>query len=127
MPPPSRTAVTAEQAIRSRPEITGIRYAWLTCLIGYCAAQHDRLTRNRGRFAATPGRSSMRHPLRRISSGMSELLRRVDRVAGDLNVLLVVIAIGLATLDFTFLVTQKAIATLPPITHVSHDATDGAR
>ena len=32
-------------------------------------------------------------------------LRRIDRVAGDLNILLVVIAIGLATLDMTFLLT----------------------
>jgi len=52
---------------------------------------------------------------------LKELARRADRIAADLNVLLVVIAIGLATLDFTFLVTQKAIASLPPITRVSYD------
>ena len=52
---------------------------------------------------------------------VKETLRRADRVAGDLNVLLVVIAIGLATLDFTFLVTQKAIDALPPVTRVVYD------
>ncbi len=51
-----------------------------------------------------------------------ELLRRIDRVAGDLNVLLLVIAIGLATLDMTFLVTQKVVDHLPPITRLAHDA-----
>ncbi len=52
---------------------------------------------------------------------LRDLLRRADRIAADLNVLLVVIAIGLATLDFTFLVTQKAIDNLPPITRMSYD------
>ena len=52
---------------------------------------------------------------------LKELLRRVDRVAADLNVLLVVIAIGLAALDVTFLVTQKVVDNLPPITRVSYD------
>jgi hypothetical protein len=50
------------------------------------------------------------------------MLRRADRVAGDLNVLLVVIAIGLATLDVTFLLTQKVVDNLPPITRVNYDA-----
>lgn len=50
-----------------------------------------------------------------------ETLRRVDRIAGDLNVLLIVVAIGLATLDFTFLVTQKVIDSLPPVTRVVYD------
>ena len=49
-------------------------------------------------------------------------LRRLDRVAGDLNVLLVVIAIGLATLDFTFLVTEKVIDKLPAVTRITYDA-----
>jgi hypothetical protein len=40
-------------------------------------------------------------------------LHRMDKVAGDLNVLLAVIAIGLAALDVTFLVTQKVIDRLP--------------
>jgi len=46
-----------------------------------------------------------------------EWLGRLDRIAGDLNVLLVVVAVGLATLDVTFLVTQnvigKAVASIP--------------
>jgi hypothetical protein len=55
-------------------------------------------------------------------SSIREILRRLDRVAADLNVLLVVIALGLATLDFTFLVTQKVVDNLPPITHVNYDS-----
>lgn len=51
-----------------------------------------------------------------------ETLRRIDRVAADLNVLLIVIAIGLATLDFTFLVTKKVVDSLPPVTRLAHDA-----
>jgi hypothetical protein len=47
---------------------------------------------------------------------LRELGHRVDRIAGHLNVLLVVIALGLATLDFTFFVTEKVIDSLPPIT-----------
>jgi hypothetical protein len=58
----------------------------------------------------------------RKSFSMKEVLQRIDRVAGDLNVLLVVIAIGLATLDLTFLVTQNVVNHLPPITRVVHDA-----
>jgi len=54
---------------------------------------------------------------------VKEMARRVDRLAGDLNVLLVVIAIGLAALDMTFLVTQKVVDNLPPITRVSYDQT----
>jgi hypothetical protein len=50
------------------------------------------------------------------------LLHRVDRVAADVNVLLVVIAIGLAALDMTFLITQKVVDNLPPITRISYDA-----
>jgi hypothetical protein len=48
-------------------------------------------------------------------------LQRIDRIAGDMNVLLVVIAIGLATLDLTFLVTQNVVNHLPPVTRVVHD------
>jgi hypothetical protein len=51
-----------------------------------------------------------------------EFVRRLDRVAADLNVLLVVIALGLATLDFTFLVTQKVVDSLPPVSRVTYDA-----
>ena len=57
-----------------------------------------------------PGRPSLR-----------DLLNRIDRVAGDLNVLLVVIALGLATLDVTFFVTERIIDGLPQITHVNYD------
>ena len=53
---------------------------------------------------------------------LKALMHRADRVAADLNVLLVVIAIGLATLDMTFLVTQKVVDHLPPITRVTYDA-----
>jgi hypothetical protein len=47
-----------------------------------------------------------------------QLIQRVDKVAGDLNVILLVFAVGLATLDFTFLVTQKVIDRLPEVTRV---------
>ena len=50
------------------------------------------------------------------------LLRRIDQLAADLNVLLVVVAIGLATLDVTFFVTQKVVDHLPPVTRVTYDA-----
>jgi hypothetical protein len=61
----------------------------------------------------------------RTRIGLKETFRRLDRIAGDLNVLLVVIAVGLATLDLTFLVTQKVVAHLPPVTRVAHDAVPG--
>ena len=57
----------------------------------------------------------------RKSFSVKEMLQRIDRVAGDLNVLLVVIAIGLATLDLTFLVTQNVVNHLPPVTRVVYD------
>jgi hypothetical protein len=61
----------------------------------------------------------------RLSPGkrirLKEIARRIDRIAGDLNVLLVVIAVGLATLDLTFLVTQKVVEHLPPVTRVVQD------
>ena len=46
-------------------------------------------------------------------------LRRIDRVAADLNVLLVMFAIGLVILDLTFLVTQL-IGRLPELTRVTY-------
>jgi hypothetical protein len=52
------------------------------------------------------------------SAAVKLLLRRLDRVAADLNILLIVIAVGLATLDLTFLVTQKVVEHLPPITRI---------
>jgi hypothetical protein len=55
-------------------------------------------------------------PQSRLS--LKELLDRVDRAAASLNVLLVIIALGLAMLDTTFFVTEKIIDNLPPITHV---------
>jgi hypothetical protein len=64
--------------------------------------------------------------MRRLSPrkgySVKELLQRVDRIAGDLNVLLVVIAIGLATLDLTLLVTQNVVNHLPPVTRVVYDS-----
>src|SRR5438105_14839689 len=47
-----------------------------------------------------------------------EWLRRLDRIAADLNVLLIAFAIGLATLDLTFLLTQHVIDRLPQTTRV---------
>ncbi len=61
----------------------------------------------------------------RTRIGLKETFRRLDRIAGDLNVLLVVIAVGLATLDLTFLVTQKVVEHLPPVTRIAHDAAPG--
>ena len=61
------------------------------------------------------------HPSPKMRVALKEIVHRLDRVAADLNVLLVVIAIGLATLDFTFFVAQKAVDSLPPITHISQD------
>jgi hypothetical protein len=45
-------------------------------------------------------------------------LKRLDRVAGDLNVVLVMFAIGLATLDLTFVASQELLDHLPELTHV---------
>jgi hypothetical protein len=50
-----------------------------------------------------------------------QFLQRADRVAADLNVILLVFAVGLATLYFTFLVTQKVIDRLPPMTRMVQD------
>jgi hypothetical protein len=58
---------------------------------------------------------------------VKETLRRADRIVADLNVLLVVVAIGLATLDFTFLITQKVIEQLPPVTRISYDQPPAAK
>lgn len=53
-----------------------------------------------------------------------EFFRRVDKVAGDLNVVLFIFMVGLATLDFTFLLTQKVVEALPPATRIVHDQPD---
>jgi hypothetical protein len=50
------------------------------------------------------------------------LMQRVDKVAADLNVVLIVFAVGLATLDFTFMVTQRVIDRLPQVTRLADDA-----
>jgi hypothetical protein len=55
------------------------------------------------------------------TSSFKAAVQRIDRMAAHLNVLLVVIALGLATLDFTLYVTERVIDNLPPITHVSAD------
>lgn len=47
-----------------------------------------------------------------------ERLRRLDRLAGDLNALLTVFAIGLATLDLTCLIGQHIVDRLPQIIRV---------
>jgi hypothetical protein len=52
----------------------------------------------------------------------SQFFRRVDRIAGDLNVVLLVFAVGLATLDLTFMVTQKVVDRLPQVTRLADDA-----
>lgn len=52
----------------------------------------------------------------------SHLFQRIDRVAADLNVVLVVFAVGLATLDLTFMVTQKVVDRLPQVTRLADDA-----
>ena len=48
------------------------------------------------------------------------MAERLDRVAADLSVPLVVFATGLATLDLTFLVTQRVIERLPGMTRVTY-------
>jgi hypothetical protein len=62
-----------------------------------------------------------RFPLNRIS--IRAMLRRIDRGVADLNMLLVVIAIGLAALDVTLLITQKVVDHLPPIARANSGAT----
>jgi hypothetical protein len=73
-------------------------------------------------LAMPAGRSKKK--MRVISKNLRvprQLLQRVDRIAADLNVILLVFAVGLATLDFTFLVTQKVIDRLPPMTRLVQD------
>jgi hypothetical protein len=57
------------------------------------------------------------------SPAYRERLRRIDRLAADLNVLLVLFAIGLATLDLTFLFSQRLLDRLPEITRVTYTDT----
>ena len=61
----------------------------------------------------------MRNPTTpRNPSVRKEWLRHLDRAAADLNVLLVVFAIGLAALDVTFLFSQRIIDRLPQVTRL---------
>ncbi len=60
----------------------------------------------------------LREPSMPNRSRRREWLRRLDRIAADLNILLVMFAIGLATLDLTFLVAQHVIDRLPQMTRV---------
>jgi hypothetical protein len=52
----------------------------------------------------------------------TQLIERIDRIAGDLNVVLLIFAVGLATLDLTFMVTQKVVDRLPQVTRLVDDA-----
>ena len=63
----------------------------------------------------------MRAALKKIRV-RSQFLQRIDRIAGDLNVVLLVFAVGLATLDLTFMVTQKVVDRLPQVTRLADDA-----
>lgn len=56
----------------------------------------------------------------------SQIMERIDRIAGDLNVVLLVFAVGLATLDLTFMVTQKVVDHLPQVTRLADDAAPAA-
>jgi hypothetical protein len=56
-------------------------------------------------------------------SKKNQFMQRVDRIAADLNVVLLIFAVGLATLDLTFLVTQKVVDRLPQVTRLVDDAT----
>ena len=61
----------------------------------------------------------MRNPTStRNPSFRKEWLRRLDRAAADLNVVLVVFAIGLAVLDVTFLLSEQVIGRLPQVVRV---------
>jgi hypothetical protein len=52
------------------------------------------------------------------ASKREQWLRRLDRIAGDLNALLAVFAIGLATLDLTCLIGQHIVDRLPQVTRL---------
>jgi hypothetical protein len=51
-----------------------------------------------------------------------QFMQRIDKIAADLNVVLLIFAVGLATLDLTFLVTQKVVDRLPQVTRLAQDA-----
>ena len=48
-------------------------------------------------------------PLRRRRFAHRNFLRRIDAAARDLNIALIVTAIGLAVLDLTFAVSQRTL------------------
>ncbi len=52
----------------------------------------------------------------------NQLFERVNRIAGELNVVFLVLAVGLATLDVTFFVTQKVVERLPQVVRVVDNA-----
>jgi hypothetical protein len=52
-----------------------------------------------------------------------QLIERIDRIAADLNVVLLIFAVGLATLDLTFMVTQKVVDRLPQVTRLADTVT----
>jgi hypothetical protein len=55
-------------------------------------------------------------PRKPLAKLYTDQLKRLDRVAGDLNVVLVMLAIGLTTLDLTFVASQKLLDHLPELT-----------
>jgi hypothetical protein len=67
-----------------------------------------------------------RKPSPSDTAASREWLRRLDRIAADLNVLLVMFAIGLAVLDLTFLLSQRLIDRLPELTRVTYVAQPAA-
>ncbi|HWD56954.1 MAG TPA: hypothetical protein VG308_01640 [Stellaceae bacterium] len=52
----------------------------------------------------------------------NQFIERLDKIAADLNVVLLIFAVGLATLDLTFMVTQKVVDRLPQVTRLADDA-----
>jgi hypothetical protein len=50
--------------------------------------------------------------------GRKDWVHRLDRMAADLNIVLLLFAIGLGTLDLTLLVAQRAAARLPQVHRV---------
>jgi hypothetical protein len=58
-------------------------------------------------------------PRKPLAKPYTDQLKRLDRIVGDLNVVLVMLAIGLATLDLTFVASQKLLDHLPELTGVA--------
>lgn len=51
-----------------------------------------------------------------------ELIRQLDRMAADLNIVLILFALGLAILNVTFLITYSVTDHLPAATRVTFEA-----